>query len=365
MGNNADISISKPRNATADILKGLLIICVIFGHSLTMVNSLRGVAWSDFPFNVFITTFEIPFFILISGYFLFFSLRNKDYKYGVVLKKRISNMIPPLLLWEAIPFILVSMFSKEKMGIGEWVIGLYDSVFSDKLWFISSYLCCTIVLCLIQAPVTAIKNRKMAVLTEILLILGVIILCHLSRLSFGFTTYLVLFAIIGFLISKYALLSCSITKYFIIIFAGIFFILYPFYGAQDSFYLYPQYILPFDFHKFFIVLFRFLVSISACCLIFMMVVLLCRNEKPKVSFDKTIGFLGRRSLELYILSMYIQSLMIILISKIITTNNIYLSDFNVLFIFGPLFFIVLICICLMVDKLLSYFPKLHLLLLGR
>ena len=97
----------KERNMLADVVKGILIFCVLYGHSVTMINSLRDVSWVDSVVNVFVTAFEMPLFILVSGYFLAFSLKKKAYK--TVLWKRIISIALPLAIWEGIRQHTVSL----------------------------------------------------------------------------------------------------------------------------------------------------------------------------------------------------------------------------------------------------------------
>ena len=105
---------TRNRNLTADFLKAVMIFCVLYGHSVSMINGLRDVTWQDSVVNVFVTTFEMPLFILISGYYLFFSLKKKPH--FKVLCQRIVSIAIPLIIWEGIP--AVYKFIIKPMGDG-------------------------------------------------------------------------------------------------------------------------------------------------------------------------------------------------------------------------------------------------------
>lgn len=63
------------RDKRIDFAKGMLMFCVIYGH---MINALlSGTPHSPIWLHVFVRTFDMPFFMILSGYFLKRSLEKK------------------------------------------------------------------------------------------------------------------------------------------------------------------------------------------------------------------------------------------------------------------------------------------------
>ena len=150
---------NKTRSITADFLKGMMILCVMYGHSISMINSLRGVTWQNSSVNVFLTSFEMPLFIMISGYFLWFSLRKKTH--FKVLCQRIISIALPLLVWEAVPVIYHLIIEAVN---GEFLLSnvktLCFRLLYPALWFLGCYLMCTIFVILTEWLLSKIHNKK-------------------------------------------------------------------------------------------------------------------------------------------------------------------------------------------------------------
>ena len=114
----------KQRDNRVDFYKGMLMWGVIWGHTITCL--LQG-APNEVGIHPIFRTYDMPFFMLISGYFFSFSM--KKYSFMDLIKNKITTIALPTILWTFISSKFSSIFS-----------GYYF------LWavFLSSVVLCTI-----------------------------------------------------------------------------------------------------------------------------------------------------------------------------------------------------------------------------
>lgn len=83
------------RDQRIDFMKGMLMLCVIYGHT---INSLLcGIQHSPIWLHTFARTFDMPFFMILSGYFLKKSLLKRS-AWKVTIN-RISMIFVPIVIW--------------------------------------------------------------------------------------------------------------------------------------------------------------------------------------------------------------------------------------------------------------------------
>lgn len=94
--------LSNKRNVSLDILRIIACFLVVFYHSRATYTGSREITPPISVLNnlstclaFFLGRLGVPFFLLISGYFSF----NKEIDTLVFLKKRITRIVPPLVLW--------------------------------------------------------------------------------------------------------------------------------------------------------------------------------------------------------------------------------------------------------------------------
>lgn len=105
------------RNCEIDILKGLGIVFVVFGHC--------GQSTGVFAFTPY--SFHMPLFIFCSGYF-FSELVKGNLK---TLLKYLRKLIFPLLIWGSIYYIVISIFNRtllEQVRNHIFLKGLFNEV---------------------------------------------------------------------------------------------------------------------------------------------------------------------------------------------------------------------------------------------
>ena len=99
------------RNIKADVIRGFAIILVIFGHCIQNGNGwdyfINSKYWSNKVYQ-FIYSFHMPLFMILAGWFAYFSLkklegdRKKQLRF---LAKRYFTYIMPILLWTLFEFV--------------------------------------------------------------------------------------------------------------------------------------------------------------------------------------------------------------------------------------------------------------------
>ena len=124
---------NKDRNHTIDILRGIAIFLVVFGH-VTHLPEIRIYIWG----------FHIPIFFFISG--LLFR-REKFEKFTDFLKSRLKNIVLPYVIFYLATLVYWILIERHSRGadvpVGSQLIGLvygtYDMrymMFNGALWFI-------------------------------------------------------------------------------------------------------------------------------------------------------------------------------------------------------------------------------------
>ena len=121
------------RNHTIDILRGLAILLVVFGH-ITRTMWLNSYIWS----------FHIPVFFLLSGYLYD---PNKFAMFGAFVKRKFKGLIIPYLIFGGLTYLYwllaESRFRGSDLNAWEQLLGIFYGSryehfldFNGPLWFI-------------------------------------------------------------------------------------------------------------------------------------------------------------------------------------------------------------------------------------
>ncbi len=351
------------RNMVADFVKGILIFCVLYSHSIQMIDSLRDASWTTSFVNVFVTSFEMPLFILVSGYFLYFSLSRRPYK--EVLIKRLVSIVIPIFIWEALPYIFKLVINLKDNGFPAISIFkiAYKCIFPGKLWFLGAYLFCTVFIICIEWFCSLIKYKKMQTISKLIVYGVLIVTLQFVKYPFLHIPYLFPFFLIGFLLSKYDLLNNLNVKKAIYILSALFIVLYLFYKAEYSLYLFTYLDISKILIQLPILLYRLVLGICGCSAVYLIsyvVCTKCQNSK----FVSYISRFGSMTMELYILSVFIQGALRSLIAMF-WKDTALINDITSPLLFAPIFLVILVAICLIVDFATGKIKVLHKILFGR
>lgn len=134
------------RDSYMDFLKGLAILLVVVGHSITNDSDMIGL------FN-FIYSFHMPLLIFISGYIEEkHAAKYEKYGYGIMLKKRTVSLLMPYLSWSVIsclkvvlyeadyPFLLRSLMGYEQSGLWFLAVLFILKCMHFLFWTLDKYI---------------------------------------------------------------------------------------------------------------------------------------------------------------------------------------------------------------------------------
>lgn len=117
----AKISKTQLRDKSYDILKGMLILIVVLGHSCQLQYNPQDLfgLWHDDLFNA-IYSFHMPLFIMLSGYFFLTSLQKPfcDFFNG---KSR--RLLLPWFIWSTL-LVIIDKLLKRILGNKSFILGV-------------------------------------------------------------------------------------------------------------------------------------------------------------------------------------------------------------------------------------------------
>lgn len=123
------------RNISLDILKGIAIFCVVWGHFIQQ-GTLCDIAYKENPIFQLIYSFHMPLFMLISGYLMYQSINKRT-----VIQQWVhwcKNLILPLITWTFIANIFIIVYAYITTNSIP-PVGLTNAY---QYWFIISLLLC-------------------------------------------------------------------------------------------------------------------------------------------------------------------------------------------------------------------------------
>jgi len=124
----AESPTKKARDERVDILRGLAVFFVLWGHSIQYFIAGSGTDFFEDRAFRFIYSFHMPLFALISGYL--FSASGKKYSFPELLKNKARSLALPALVWGVILF-LYQFFTE---GSTDPLTDLFTQ--TTELWFV-------------------------------------------------------------------------------------------------------------------------------------------------------------------------------------------------------------------------------------
>lgn len=323
---------TKKRSPYLDIIKAILILLVIIGHSIQYGSGStyleKQLFFNNYLFK-FIYSFHMPLFIMISGYLSYNSLNKNSLKETFISK--FKSLIIPLFFWSIIPFII----NLEFYSIIE-SLKLFIAVFSTNLWFLWSLFYINILVKLIN------KYFKDNIFIYILSFLITFILPNTFvikyfNIQFSLYSFLYFYFLIGYFYKKYNL-EDKLNKLFniktLIINTIIFILLLIPFSTNDYIYISGINIIG-NYKQLFIDLYRYLLGLLGSIELLLLIKLLLPKIKDNLK-DKLL-YLGKNTLGIYIISSIIHPYLLPIITK-------GLANINYLFIFIESIIILIISI---------------------
>lgn len=253
------------RNRHLDLLKGIAITLVICGHCIQFGSGAvfydNTLFYDNIIFKI-IYSFHMPLFALISGYFLFFSVRK--YNFTALVKRRFQQLLLPVFIVFFLYYSFIVIIHRNEFSPTDYLSWYLSSCYSF-LWFLWITFFASI---LFSFTYHYLKDN---LLIHMLLI--VIILITPDGLIPAVYKFVYPYFLIGYCFSKHNIAKCTLWKKcnsfwgsFSILFA--YFILFLLYSRDSYVYTTGIYILS-DFpSQLFIDLYRYLTGfMGALCLI--------------------------------------------------------------------------------------------------
>lgn len=149
------------RNTTVDIIRGILILCIIFYHYTYRFYELYNIRIINFPTLNKWGSMCVGAFFIISGYFLRLSQSKKDYS----LKNRLYKLYIPYLICLIIIYTVVNIFGLQnrESSILDFILnilminGILGTAYVDGAhWYLTYLMLYTIMFYLINK----LKNKN-------------------------------------------------------------------------------------------------------------------------------------------------------------------------------------------------------------
>ena len=132
---------SKDRNSYLDILKAVTILFVVIGHAIQYGGGMENLSGGYFLYNpvfIFIYSFHMPLFMIVSGYLFAFSCKNKTWIQLLIAKAK--QILIPLFCWSCVSLVveiikIIIGISSHKFSI-IWIGQTVTSGFLHGPWFL-------------------------------------------------------------------------------------------------------------------------------------------------------------------------------------------------------------------------------------
>ena len=180
------------RDKSIDFIKGMLMWCVVYGHTINVF--LGGIPHSPIWSHTFVRTFDMPFFMILSGYFLRKSLARKS-AWSVTVN-RIMMIFVPIVIWSLI------------LGHGN----VFNSYYFLWAVLVSGMIC--IVAHQIRCGVPGLAGQ----ILELVVLVGCVIALHVIRVPWNLF-YLFPFFVVGYYASD---VNFNLSKRWYVIFVMVF-----------------------------------------------------------------------------------------------------------------------------------------------
>lgn len=279
--------LANKRNKFIDFVRGIAILFVLWGHAI-QYSCLETFDCFDNKVFLFIYSFHMPLFMMVSGYLFYVSFTKRPLK--ELLIHRTQNLLQPIIIWGLIyyytatgPKIIVHR-EWESLFSGAWLPTIRG------YWFLWSILGAAI-----PTSIAFKSSRKGHGFSTVIILCGMVFASILPNCANNL--YLYPYFIIGFLCSKYKDRIKCLRQYrylTVLLFIGLLF----FFQKEHLIYVSGLYSFQIDVFRWIIGL---LGSISVIVVCFDLVHYLTARDKINLAFIRYISTLGQYSLHIYIL----------------------------------------------------------------
>lgn len=355
--------VTQTRNNVIDIVKGITILLVIYGHVIQILYMGTGMEFFSDRIEKFICSFHMPLFSLISGYLFYFTCIHRTIK--EIFYKRIVGLIQPLLIWGTFYYTLYLVLLNFLVGGGcnlslrEW----WNTVSGPFLWFLWS---------MIAASIIVLLSERMKRASLLFMIVGMWVVYLFPNSEYN--VYVYPFFVMGYIFHKYENnIRNHISRKVEIMIVIIFVIMLFFYNEDHYIYTTGISLLTTErswIQQLSIDSFRYAIGALGSISI-IIIIKRIYNRIPKV-IKAMLTFCGEKSLEIYILQCIVVSWMFSMLYSNIVLNiygNLFkrlFKNFMLLdFIIAPIITFILVTIILILLNIINKFGKISKVLFGR
>ena len=287
-----------------DVVKGILILCVVFSHNIQYGSGARMLAEKLFFENKvfqYIYSFHMPCLMLISGYFFGFSVDKEK-----LWKHRIKTVLIPTLAWAFIPALLGLVKAVLTQRINAQVGLSFLRTMIEYYWFLWAILFCS--------ALVWVVNRKMRDSVLVYMAIGAALLFAPDVLNTRMWIYMYPYFVTGYLFQRKPLYfghffshKLAYSVLLICLHAALFV------RYDTSSFIYTTGIMVRSFPQLFIDLYRFLIGFFGSAMVLWLGYILTPFLNDRVR--SILAYCGRISLTIYILDCLLNSYVLPRITK--------------------------------------------------
>lgn len=291
----------KERNIFIDVIKGIAIILVVFGHCIQCGTALcENRSFFDSPIFMAIYSFHMPLFMIISGYLFYFSIN----KYSTIsnIKKRFTNILLPLFIWHTIYIVIYNLPDFINGTTIDWIAKIRSYLFA--FWFLWAVFWSSIIVLLINKYF----NDKIWIY---------LIICIMALFVpiFPLYIYMLPYFIVGFLWNKFKLSNKILqSKQYNLCLIGllaIWTLLYFNFTTNDYIYtsgicivkkVHDHYTI--SYSQIHTDLYRYFIGFVGSACVLMLIYKILLHIRRKNIFILSLSNIGKRSIGIYIISSF-------------------------------------------------------------
>ncbi len=331
------------KNSIIDVLKGIAIILVIYGHVIQRTMLAHDADFFLNPAFKVIYTFHMPIFFFLSGYLISGSLRKK--RVGEVFKSRFKALLIPYIIWGILgvfTFYFLNLIDGKGAQISQLPAEAVDQLLTNPtVWFLYTiFILSCILLCSYQ-----LANKFGAwvyVVTYVLLMA----IPYNNDGALYYIQWFYLFYLVGYFFHASSIKITHKLAHTLIFLGALLVLVYcvGLWTKNDFIYIHKMHVEWGNFSEVSRMIYRYLAGFSGIIVIFYIGYFLSNTKA-----QRWLGYVGMYSLDIYLVQRYLlEGLYPRIVSKMPTN-----FDFNgplFLYCFVPLLTAVFIGICIAVSQ---------------
>jgi len=138
------------RDPFLDIIKGITIFLVVFGHCIQYGSGIEYFSNRSFFYDItfkIIYSFHMPLFMLVSGYLFYYNIKKHSIK--ELIFNRITRLVVPIFAWNGLYYITHLLFNTNNVNIFTEIIYYLKTSFT-AIWFLWALFYCSMVVIIVN-----------------------------------------------------------------------------------------------------------------------------------------------------------------------------------------------------------------------